>query len=334
MKKRYLAAGALGGAVGSLIAWKFLTRAREVSWDDHAGEIHHPDHSHFTAVDGLRVHYQEFGDRDHPTLLLIHGYTASTYVWHTCAPQLARRGFHVVALDLIGFGFSSKPAWFDYTITSQARVVSRFMNRLGIGRATVVGSSYGGAVAATLALDYPEYVEKLVLVDAVCNDDPKNHPILRLVNLPGVGELLSPFLIDSKRFLKRRMQGTLAPENHHLITQERIDAVRRPLHAADGHHSILQTARAWQACRIQEDAGLINQPTLIIWGEDDSVIPIHNGEKLHGEILNSRFVVFENCGHVPQEEKADDFVEVVSSFVQERKGKRKIEENERMGLED
>jgi pimeloyl-ACP methyl ester carboxylesterase len=321
VKKRYIAAGAGIGVIGGLIGWKFLTRAKEVNWEDYAEQIHHPSHSHFAEVDGLRVHYQEFGERNNPTLLLIHGYTASTYVWQTTAPMFATRGFHVLAVDLIGFGFSSKPSWFDYTITAQARVLSRFMNRLGIGRATVVGSSYGGAVASTLALDYPEYVEKLVLVDAVCNDEAKRHPLLRLANLPGVGEIISPFLVDSKRFLKRRMKNTLAPVNHHLITQERIDSVHRPLHAADGHHSILQTARNWQACRIEEDAHLINQPTLIIWGENDTVIPICNGEKLHQEILNSRFVVFKNCGHVPQEEAAESFVNVVTEFCRDKKGR-------------
>lgn len=321
MKKRYLAAGAGVGVIGALVGWKFLTRAREVNWEDFADQLHHPDHSHFVEVDGLRVHYQEFGDQNQPTVILIHGYSASTYVWQTCAPILADKGFHVIAVDLIGFGFSSKPSWFDYTITSQARVISRFMNRLGIGRATVVGSSYGGAVASTLALDYPEFVEKLVLVDAVCNDEAKNHPLLRLANLRGVGEVISPFLVDSKRFLKHRMKRTIAPVNHHLITQERVDAVHRPLNAADGHRSILQTARAWQACRIEEDANLINQPTLIIWGENDTVIPIHNGEKLHQEILNSRFIVFKNCGHVPQEEATDGFVNVVTEFCRDRKGR-------------
>ena len=322
MKKRYLAAGVGAGALGGLIAWKFLTRAREINWDDFAEKIHHPSHSHFAEVDGLRVHYQEFGEAgNHPTLLLIHGYTASTYVWQKAAPMFAARGFHVVAVDLVGFGFSSKPAWFEYTITAQARVLSRLMNRLGIGRATVVGSSYGGAVAATLALDYPEYVEKLVLVDAVINDEPKNHPILRLANLPGVGELVSPFLVDSKRFLRHRMKNTLAPVNHHLITNERIESVHRPLHAADSHRSILKTARRWDANRIEQDAHLINQPTLIVWGEEDTVIPIRNAEKLYEEILHSRLVVFQNCGHVPQEEKADDFVDVVSVFYRAKKGR-------------
>jgi pimeloyl-ACP methyl ester carboxylesterase len=319
MKKRYLAAGAGLGVVGGLIGWKFLTRAREVNWEDFAEEIHHPSHSHFVEVDGLRIHYQEFGEKNNPTLLLIHGYTASTFVWQTTAPMFAENGFHVLAVDLIGFGFSSKPSWFDYTITAQARVIERFMNRLGIGRATLVGSSYGGAVAATVALDYPEFVEKLVLVDAVINDEAKNIPILKLANLPGVGEIVSPFLIDSKRFLKRRMRRTLGAASHHLITKERIEGVRRPLRAADAHRSVLRTARNWDANRIEADAALINQPTLIVWGEHDTVIPIHNGEKLHQEILNSRFVVFKDCGHVPQEEAAESFVNVVTEFCRHKK---------------
>ena len=117
------------------------------------------------------------------------------------------------------------------------------------------------------------------------------------------------------------MRGTLAPANHHLITEDRIEGVRRPLRAADAHHSVLQTARNWDADRIERDAHLINQPTLIVWGENDNVIPIRNGEKLYREILHSRFVVFKNCGHVPQEEAAESFVNVVTEFCKNRKGR-------------
>jgi len=207
------------------------------------------------------------------------------------------------------------------------------MDRLGIGRATVVGSSYGGAVALTLALDYAERVEKLVLVDAVINDEAKNHPILKLAKIPGVGELLTPFLLDSKRFMKIRMQGTLAPANHHLITKDRIESIIRPLNAKDGHNAVLQSGRNWDANRIEEDAHLINQPTLIIWGEEDSVIPIHNGETLYNSILNSRFVVLKNCGHVPPEEKPELFVGLVSSFSRDRKGRIEAPEDEEVMLE-
>ena len=319
MKKRNFALG-IGGAIGAAVAVKMLTRAKGVNWDDVHELVPHSENSHFVHVDGASVHYQEFGDASKPTLLLIHGYTASVYVWHASAPLLAENGFHVVAIDLLGFGYSAKPASFDYSITSQARMVSRFMNRIGIGRATVVGNSYGGAVAATLALDYPERVEKLVLVDAVCNDEVKNHPLLKLAAVPGIGEMVTPFIVDSKRFLRRRMHNTLAAANHHLIDNDRVDSVIRPLRAADAHRSLLMTSRNWHADRIEQDANLIKQPTLIIWGEEDTVIPIKNGYKLNDEILNSRFVVLRDCGHVPPEEKPEIFATLVADFAKDAKG--------------
>lgn len=320
MKKRNLAL-AFGGAIGAAVAVKILTRPKSVVWENVSQLIPHSDHSDFVNVDGARVHFQEFGDATKPTILLIHGYTASLYVWKTVAPMLADEGFHVVALDLLGFGYSEKPSWFDYSIASQSRMVARFMNRLGIGRATIVGSSYGGAVAATLALDYAERVEKLVLVDAVSNDNLKNHPILKLASIPGIGEAITPFLVDSRMFQRHRMRSTLAKANHDLITIDRVEAILRPLSAADAHHSLLATSRAWDAERIEEDAHLINQPTLIVWGENDIVIPVEDGHRLHESILNSRLVVLRNCGHVPQEEKSDLFVELVSEFCRDQKGR-------------
>ena len=317
MKKKLLALG-IGAGIGGVVAAKLLMRAKTVDWNDFRELVHHPENSHFVEVDGSRVHYQQFGDETAPPLILIHGYSASTYVWKTVAPRLADEGFRVISVDLLGFGFSEKPAGFDYTIAGQARIVERFMNHLGIGRATIVGSSYGGAVAMTIALDYAERVEKLILVDAVINDIPSQHPILKLAGIRGVGEVITPFLIDSKTFLKFRMKGTLAPENHDLITRDRIESVMRPLKAADGHYSLLQTARNWDADRIERDAHLINQQTLILWGEKDNVIPLSDGEKLYDSILKSRLIVFQNCGHVPQEENSDLFVNLVGDFC--RKG--------------
>ncbi|HMO79827.1 MAG TPA: alpha/beta hydrolase [Pyrinomonadaceae bacterium] len=326
MKKRDLVIGAGGIAAGAIVV-KMLTRPRSVAWKDVARVVPHSDRSDFIDIDGIRIHFQQFGDPAAPTLLLIHGFTASVYVWKTAAPLLAESGFNVVALDLVGFGYSEKPAWFDYTINSQARIVSRFMDRLGIGKAVVVGSSYGGAVAATLALDYPARVEKLVLVNAVINDDAKKHPILRLASIPGVGEIITPLLVDSRAFLRLRMHGTLAPANHHMITGERISSIQRPLKAADAHNSVLATSRNWHAKRIEQDAHLIVQPTLLIWGEEDKVIPLENGLKLYNSVLKSRLIVFKDCGHVPQEEKSETFAELVAEFCRDRKGR--VESKER-----
>ena len=320
MKMRNLAL-AFGGAIGAAVAVKMLTREKSVKWEDVSDLVPHSENSRFIQVDGARIHYQQFGEETNPTIILIHGYTASLYVWKTVAPMLADAGYNVIAVDLLGFGYSEKPRWFDYSITSQARIVVRLMNRLGIGRAIVIGSSYGGAVAATIALDYAERVDKLVLIDTVSNDSLKNHPVLKLAAIPGVGEALAPFLVDSRAYQRRRMRGTLSPANHDLITNERVEGILRPLTAADAHHSLLATSRNWHANRIEQDAYLIHQPTLIIWGEDDRVIPMEDGHKLHQLILNSRFVVFRNCGHVPQEEKSDLFTEFVTEFCNDRKGR-------------
>ena len=117
------------------------------------------------------------------------------------------------------------------------------------------------------------------------------------------------------------MRGTLARANHDLITKDRVESVLRPLTAADAHHSLLATSRAWSAERISEDAHLIDQPTLIVWGEDDKVIPLRDGQTLHDAILHSRFVIFRECGHVPQEEKSELFTEIVAEFAHDPKGR-------------
>ena len=321
MRKRDIAF-MLGGAVGAAVAVKMLTRADTVRWEDVRHLVPHSDRSRFVNVDGIRLHYQEFGDATRPAMVLIHGYTASSYVWRHSVHMLADAGFYVLAIDLVGFGYSEKPRWFEYTIDAQARIVERFLDRLGIGRAYIIGSSYGAAVAATLALDYPERVEKLVLVSAVCNDRLKKHPILRLAAIPGVGELITPFLADSYALHRWRMAGSLAACNSSLVTDERIKSIRRPLYAADGHHSLLATSRAWSACRVEEDAHLITQQTLIIWGENDPVIPSSDGYKLHHAIPDSRLVLIPNSGHIPQEERSEAFANVVADFLRDEEGRK------------
>jgi pimeloyl-ACP methyl ester carboxylesterase len=320
MEKKHLALG-VGGVIGAAVAWKLMTREPTVEWEDAVGEIHHPEHSNFVEIDGMKVHFQEFGVTNDPVMLLIHGFTASTYVWKTVAPVFSEQGYRVIAVDLIGFGFSEKPAWFDYSIASQSRMILRFMNRLGIGKATLVGSSFGGAVSSWFTLDNPERVEKLVLAGSVINDRPMANPLMKIVRQPALGEAVGPFLIDSNKFLRFRQQGTLDPSNHDLITEERVRSIMRPLKAADAHHSVLTTIRNWDADRIEQDSHLIDCPTLLVWGDNDTVIPKVNGEKLYDRILNSRFVVFKNCGHVPMEEKPDLFAELVTEFCKDSAGR-------------
>src|SRR5919106_4950858 len=143
MKKRYWIAGAAALAV----AGKLLTRPRDADWHKCRNVIFHSDRSRFIDVDGVRVHYQEAGDRHAPALVLIHGFASSTLVWSKVFLKLSEAGFRVIALDMLGYGYSAKPRKGEYTIAGQAKLVTGLLNRLGIPRALFVGSSYGGAVA-------------------------------------------------------------------------------------------------------------------------------------------------------------------------------------------
>ncbi|MCA1592700.1 MAG: alpha/beta hydrolase [Acidobacteria bacterium] len=241
MRKRYVIAGA-SGLAGAAIAAKLLSRPRDLEWEKHGAHLRAAGRSRFAEVDGVRVHYQEAGDSRDPAILLLHGFCASSLVWRDVMTQIADAGFHVVVPDLVGFGFSDKPREWEYTIEAQARGVVRLMDELGIERAAVVGSSYGGAVAATCALDYPERVERLVLVDAVSNDDVKRQSLLRLGATPLLGDVASPLILGSQ-------------------------------------------------------------------------------ERLHALIPHSRLIVFRDCGHMPQEERPSEFIELVVSFCQTVSGK-------------
>ena len=172
----------------------------------------------------------------------------------------------------------------------------------------------------TVAINAPDRVERLVLVDPVTNDGPTRHPILRLAAIRGVGEIITPLIADSRFFMRHRMRGTLHKSSHHLITRDRMDAIRRPLASSEGHHSLLATSRKWSAAHIIRDADKIKAPTLIIWGENDAVIPVEDGHELHRRIPTSRLIILKECGHVPPEEKSDVFVDLVSKFCSDDRG--------------
>jgi len=309
MKKRYWIAGAARLA----IAGKLLLRPRDADWHKNRGILFHPDHSRFIDVDGIRVHYQEAGDVDAPALVLIHGFASSTLVWSKVFLLLASAGFRVIALDLLGFGYSAKPKNGEYTITGQAKLLVRLLDRLGIACATFAGSSYGGAVAATCALDYPDRVEKLVLIGAVSNNRPLAFKLMRVFSSPVVGDVVSPLLIGSRRLLRLRMKRVY--DRHSWVLDERrVYARHLILRPAGAQRALIQTVRGWDAERISRDAHLITQPTLLLWGENDLEIPLSDGERLQAEIPGSRLVVFLNCGHLPHEEYPEAFTEVVVDF--------------------
>src|SRR5678816_936823 len=313
MKKRYLIAGAATVA----IAGKLLTRPRDADWQKCRDVVFHSEHSCFIDVDGVRVHYQEAGDPRAPALVLIHGFASSTLVWSKVFLKLSEAGYRVIVPDMLGYGYSAKPRNGEYTIAGQAKLLAGLIDALGIPRAIFIGSSYGGAVAATCALDYPDRVEKLILVGTVNNNRPREFMLMRLFGSPVVGDVVSPLLIGSRRLLRRRMKRVY--DRHEWVMDERrVDARHLPLRAAGTHRAIINTVRGWDAERISRDAHLIKRPTLLLWGENDLEIPLADGERLHAEISGSRLIVFLNCGHIPHEEYPEAFTSVVTDFCKEK----------------
>lgn len=309
MKKRYWIAGAATLA----IAGKLLARPRDADWQKNRDVIFHSGHSRFLDVDGVRVHYQEAGNDDAPALVLIHGFASSTLVWSKVFLRLAEEGYRVIAVDMLGYGYSAKPRNGEYTIAGQAKLLTRLLDSLGIPQAIFVGSSYGGAVAATCALDYPDRVEKLVLVGTVNNNRPLAYKLMRVFGSPVFGDVVSPLLIGSRRLLRRRMKRVY--DRHAWVLDERrVQARHLPLRAASTQRAIIRTVRRWDAERISRDAHLISQPTLLLWGENDREIPLADGERLHEEIPGSRLIVFLNCGHLPHEEYPEAFTNLVIDF--------------------
>lgn len=313
MKKRYWIAGTATAAATVAVTAKLLARPRDADWQKYRHVVFHSDHSRFVELDGVRVHYQEAGENTNPVLVLIHGFASSTLVWSKVFLKLAQIGFRVIAVDMLGYGYSGKPRNGEYTIAGQANLLMRLLEHLGISRATLVGSSYGGAVAATCALDHAARVEKLVLVGTVNNNEPLRFSLMRLFSSRVLGDVVSPLLIGSRRLLRKRMKRVY--DRHEWVLDERrVDARHFPLRAAGTQRAIIRTVRGWDAERISRDAHLIRQPTLLLWGENDIEIPLADGERLHEAIPGSRLVVFLNCGHLPHEEYPEAFTKVVAGF--------------------
>ncbi|HEV7474051.1 MAG TPA: alpha/beta hydrolase [Pyrinomonadaceae bacterium] len=313
MKKRYWIGGISATALAAVAA-KLLLRPSDVEWEKNREAVFHADYSRFIEVDGVQVHYQEAGDSDGPPMILIHGFAASNLVWSKVFLELAEAGFRVIAPDLLGYGYSGKPRNLDYTIARQAEMVVSFMQGLGIDRAVLVGSSYGAAIAVTIALDRPALVEKLVLVGAVTNNKPTRFLLMRLFGSPIIGDVLSPLVVGSRRLLRLRMKRVYDRHAWEL-DERRVDARHLPLRTRGAHRAIIRTVRRWDAERVSRDAHLLTQPTLLLWGDKDREVPLRDGEHLHDEIPDSRLVVFRECGHLPHEEYPETFTKLVVAFV-------------------
>jgi pimeloyl-ACP methyl ester carboxylesterase len=264
------------------------------------------------TIDGRRLRYVRAGSG--PAVVLVHGFGSSLYTWKDVVPALAA-GHDVVALDLPGFGESDQPA--DLSFEDFPRAVLGLMDRLGIGRAALVGNSMGGATVAIMAARRPERVTALVLVDAAGFDlGPSENPGLVRVAMSPAGSLIAR--LPGKRLL---VEASLRQVFHDdaRVTPERVSEYLAGAQRPGTFPAIrsLGASLADRASVVETSLPRIQAPTLVLWGDDDRWIPIAHADRFVAAIPGSRKVVIPACGHVPQEEKPEEVARLLLSFVAE-----------------
>jgi pimeloyl-ACP methyl ester carboxylesterase len=311
MKKVFKFTGGVLIVAAVLLTVFWFSRPADIRLEDLASPIAHQAYSHFVTVDQVRLHYQEKGNG--PALVLIHGYGASTQDWSEVFDPLAQR-FRVIAVDLKGFGFSEKRPG-DYAIPTQAGLVLKFLDQLGIERASVCGNSMGGAVALLCALNDPRRVERLILVDSVATNQAawESGLVPRILLKPVIGPILGALALTSDDIVRHGLSRSLYDKS--LATPQRLESYYRPLRTRNGQQATLAVARQWDLSILEKNLHRVQPPTLIVWGADDELIPLKHGQSTHQHIRGSQLVVFPQCGHVPQIEKPREFVETVSKFL-------------------
>jgi pimeloyl-ACP methyl ester carboxylesterase len=264
----------------------------------------------FDTVEGLRVRYVRAGDG--PAVVLLHGFASSIYTWKDVLPGLARSR-SVVALDLPGFGESDRPS--DLSFESYPRIVLGLMDHLGIAQATLVGNSMGGALATVVAGQTPGRVRGLVLIDAAgFNLEESERPFL--VRLAGsrIGGRLADRLPVRGKLLRVGLHQIF--HDPALITEERYNEYLAPLLRPGSTQAILSLlhSRTLEPRLVVELAGKVKAPTLVLWGREDRWIPVEQADRFVAAISGARKVVFEDCGHMPQEERPADVLRWLQEF--------------------
>ncbi len=262
------------------------------------------------SVEGVEVRYVRTGQGS--PVVLIHGFASSIYTWREAIPVLARE-HEVVALDLPGFGGSGVPR--HLTPALYARVVPALIDRLGLAQVDLVGHSLGGAVAAVLAARQPERVRRLVLVSSAgFNMDPRDRPWL--LRAAGWGGSLVEHLPHRRVLVRAGLRQVFFDDRH--LTPERVEEYLAPL-ARPGVVSALQSLLAsgsgWEGGHLPELVKEIRKPTLILWGREDAWIPMAQADRFEASIPGSRKVIFERCGHVPQEEHPQETARRIAEFL-------------------
>jgi pimeloyl-ACP methyl ester carboxylesterase len=276
------------------------------------------DDSQFVTLNGIQVHYKTAGSSE-PVYLLLHGFLANTYTWHRVFDELAQNG-RVIAFDRPAFGLSGRPlAWEGenpYSMISQVRLAVALLDHLDVDKAVFVGNSAGGTVAAEIALAHPERTQALVLLDAA------------IYSGGGAPSWIKPLLATPQArriglYVVRRITGggnvsnviDLAWHDPSSVTLETLEGYRTTFQVENWDKALWEFTLASRESRLAERIQQVQAPVLVLTGDDDRIVPTEESIRLAGEIPRAELVVFPNCGHVPQEECPESFLQAVKEFL-------------------
>ncbi len=270
------------------------------------GPLHADTNDHFITVHGARIHYLERGQG--PVVVLVHGLADDAHTWQTSLDALSKN-YRVLAPDLIGHGSSDKPL-LNYRPQTFTDFLTGFLDALKIERATLVGNSLGGWTVALVALEQPQRVERLVLVDSAGFADQKLPACLNPATLAEAREVLhyvfaDPKLADSPVLAGEILQARVVRNDGYTIARF-LESAKRNEDALDGR------------------LGALKMPTLIVWGEQDKLIPPPNGQRFAREIPGAKLHLIPNCGHDAQFECPQPFNLVLLEFLGEKSENRPV----------
>ena len=260
-------------------------------------------------VAGVRLHVRDDGPRTAPVVIMIHGFGSSLQTWEPWARSLEAK-FRIVRFDLPGSGLSSPDPRGDYTDTRTVQVLLALMDRLGVGKASLVGNSIGGRIAWTLAADHPDRVDKLVLI----SPDGFASPGFAYGEAPKVPAALSLMrYVLPKALLRANLKPAYGDPS--ALTEQTVTRYYDLMLAPGVRQALLSRTKETVLVDPHPLLRRITAPVLLVWGERDGMIPFSNAQDYMKNLPDARFVRFSNLGHVPQEEAPAESVGPVLAFL-------------------
>lgn len=263
-----------------------------------------------TYIDGHKIAFREQGEGN--PVILIHGIPTNSLMWREIIPLLAKT-HRVIAPDLLNYGQSAKPKNADVSINAQSRMIVKLMDALGVRRADIVAHDIGGGVAQLIAVNYPEKVRKLVLMDSVCFDSwpiPEFEPLQQ----PGADSAmnLSEFVSMMRGFMPNGVY------NKSAMTDDVIDLYLAPWSTEDGKQAFFRNLRRLNKEYTQSITGELKKlphQTLVMWGDKDPFQKPEYAPKLADAIPNAELVWIKDAGHWLIDEKPGEIGGHINQFL-------------------